>query len=553
MVAECMCAYGVRHVVTSPGSRNAPLIMAFARREEFVVHSVVDERSAAFIALGMAGISGEPVALVCTSGTALLNYAPALAEAYYRHIPLVAISADRPSEWIDQNDSQTLRQPAALENVVRSSISLKGEISGKDELWYTNRMLNDVMDACMGKVRGPVHINISLGMPLTGETNSEGALFRKIDVLGRRDVISTSSARQLAASVAGKKILVVATVNAPDSRLSHALGQLASLPNVAVIAEGLSNIHARGVHSECDMLFSGNLKSETVDELKPDVLICYGGAAVSAPLKQFLRGISPSESWYVGVTDHAIDCYMSLTARIDVNPEGFFPRFASSLAHLHRVNGYESDYADTWREYASVKTHDIPCNEKNVWNASGAVEKLLSSFPSDWNIQLSNGMTVRHALMCSDLRRFHRVDCNRGVSGIDGSTSTAVGASAVYSKPTVLLTGDMSMQYDIGALGSGLISPRLKIVVFSNGGGGIFKVVKTTRDLAECDKYFACGLEIDFEKIAEAYGFRYMCVRGFEDLDRLMPEFIGESARSVIMEIATDADTDAAVYLGKLK
>ena len=132
-IAAGLAAFGVKHIVTSPGSRNAPLIMAVARRPKLEVHSVIDERSAAFIALGMASVSGKPVAVICTSGTAMLNFEPAIAEAFYRHIPLIAVTADRPTEWIDQDDSQTIRQPGALQNIVKASYNFKGEAVSKEE------------------------------------------------------------------------------------------------------------------------------------------------------------------------------------------------------------------------------------------------------------------------------------------------------------------------------------------------------------------------------------------------------------------------------------
>ncbi len=555
LISECMEAYGITHVVTSPGSRNAPLIMAFSRRSTFKVHSVVDERSAAFIALGIAEITGDPVALVCTSGTAVLNYAPALAEAFYRHIPLIAISADRPIEWIDQNDSQTIRQSGALSSIVRKSISISGELSSGDEIWYANRMLNDTMHAALHGVRGPVHINVPLSMPLTDEIHIDDkcvSLFHKIEWMGYGDRISTTQVKELARQAVGKRVLVICTVNEPDDKLSHALGLLASLPNVTIVAEGIANVHAKGIHCLCDQLFA-TASEEYYDRLGlvPELLISFGGAAVSANLKRFLRQANIREHWHIGETDCAIDCFRHLSLRIEINPKGFFPRFASAMAHLVRVCEVRSNYATIWSDYA---THISECSsnylggQTHVFNAPIAVDRIIRTIPPAWNLQLSNGMSVRYALACSEVSKMHRIDCNRGVSGIDGSVSTAVGAATVFKGTTLLITGDMSMQYDIGALSSKMMSNRLKIVVLNNNGGGIFRFVRTTCELPERDRFFCCGNNLPLQEIATAYGFIYLQAANLQQLDEALEKLVDINDSSVILEIFTDAETDAEYF-----
>ena len=517
LIVECMEAYGIRHVVTSPGSRNAPLIMAFSRRNAFKVHSVIDERSAAFIALGIAEITGDPVALVCTSGTAVLNYSPALAEAFYRNLPLIAISADRPVEWIDQNDSQTIRQAGALSNIVRKSIDIRAELFSEEEIWYANRILNDAMHSALCGVRGPVHINVGLSMPLTNTISVDGntqiARFNKIGWIGYSYRISTSLARDLASHCIDKRIMIVCSVQEPDASLNRALGQLASLPNVVVVAEETANIHAKGIHSQCDLLFALTREKE-YDILSPDLLISFGGSIVSANLKRFLRNPRITEPWHVGETDRSIDCFKKLSTRVEISPVGFFPRFASAMSHLCKYQNCPNEYAAIWSGHArnildSVKNRLKIQYKTAPWNALLIIDKIINSIPSCWNLQLSNGMSVRYALACDKTNKMHRIDCNRGVSGIDGSISTAIGAASVFNGVTLLITGDMSMQYDIGALSSNLLSNRIKIIVFNNGGGGIFKFVKTTCNLPERDKYFCCGNNLPLEKIADAYGFKY--------------------------------------------
>ncbi len=552
LIAEALEAYGVRHVILSPGSRNAPLIMAFARNEYFHTHTVIDERSAAFIALGIAEISLEPVAIVCTSGSALLNYGPALAEAFYRHIPLIAISADRPEEWIDQNDSQTLHQPNALANVVRGSICLKGELSTPDEVEYANRKLNDILQMSVADRKGPVHINVSISMPLTREFyGTEISHFHKIERYDFGGKIPVDAARNLASQVNGKKILVTGFTNAPDNRLSKAIGLLTTLPNVVVICEDLSNIHAKGVLHGCDTLFSSSLDNEQLNNLSPEIIISFGGAPVSVKFKKFLRECNAKIHWHVGRSDNAIDCFRKLTARVELEPEGFFPRFASSLAHLTKKADNRGDYDITWNRYAHSIEQSNNEKLKQVtihFNALSAVDYLLRSVSPNCNIQLGNGMAVRYALACDTICKFHRVDSNRGVSGIEGCLSTAIGASSAYNGTTLLIIGDMSIGYDLNALSSGLINSKLKIVVLNNGGGGIFHYVNTTRELPELDRYFVCKRSLHLKDIAAAYGLYYLKASSMAELSSAIDMMNKENNKPVCLEIRTDSIRDADIF-----
>lgn len=554
LIAEALKDYGIRHVVVSPGSRNAPLIMAVTRSGWFSVTTIVDERSAAFIGLGIAEITGEPVALICTSGSAVLNYAPALSEAYYRQIPLIAISADRPVEWIDQNDSQTIRQPGALKNIVRNTVSFKGELTGTEEIEFVNRKLNDVLSTATSGVKGPVHINISLSNPLSHECEWESSkLFHKIDIINTGEKIAVETARALSAHIHGKKILIAGSISAPNSQLSMAIGIFTSLPYVVVICEGLSNIHATGILHQCDLLFSQDLNDEQLDILSPDLIISFGGAPVSSAMKTFLRRCTATQHWHVGKSDGAIDCFRKLSTRIEISPEGFFPRIASSLAHLEKVSPSTNNFARKWHEHAqsvaqAINDRMTGIAETEKWNAPYAIETLLQSIPSAWNLQLGNGMAVRYALASSQIQRFHRADSNRGVSGIDGCISTAIGASTAYKGTTLLITGDMSAQYDIGAISSGLLTPKLKIVVLNNGGGGIFHYVKTTRELPEIDKYFSCDLVLPMQQLADAYGICYLRATNWQELADAIRLMMKEDSKAVCLEIVTDPKIDAAVF-----
>lgn len=278
-LASQLAARGVRFAVLSPGSRNAPIVMALERHPDISTKVVIDERSAAFIALGYAAQSGEPVAVVCTSGTALLNYAPAVAEAFYRKVPLIVISADRPMEWIDQDDSQTIRQHEALANYVKASYNLT-DIELPNLKWYANRQINDALTVALTGRRAPVHINIQLSEPLTATTAVDSEKFRKIAVVEPEAVLPTAEARRLGTLLASpRKVMIVAGFNPPSPTLNRALRRLAALPNFIVLTETVSNLHANEFISRIDTTLSAMTEEERL-QMAPDAVITLGGALV---------------------------------------------------------------------------------------------------------------------------------------------------------------------------------------------------------------------------------------------------------------------------------
>lgn len=560
MLAQALAAYGVREVVSSPGSRNAPLVVAAGRHPELHVRTVIDERSAAFIALGMASVSREPVALICTSGSALLNYAPAVAEAFYRKVPLIVVSADRPGCWIGQDDSQTLPQPGAFGSLVNISVNLPADILSHEDYWLINRELNRALQASLYGRRGPVHINIPLAEPLGGERDGEPRYrFRKIELTLPDQQLSASRARELAAEIHSKRILIVGGFHAPSARLNRGLARMASLQGTVVAADALANINIPSAINRPDLIDFDNLSTEAA---RADLLITFGGGLLSKKLKEYLRLTDFPEHWHVGANDELIDSYFSLTRRIEISAEDFFPRLANALAYIaagengksawsSRTNDGKTagdtrrKFRETWMAAASdgVKNYSRRM-ESQGWGELYAVDRLVSGLPADWNLQLGNGLTVRQA-MDADSARFHRRDCNRGVSGIDGSVSTAVGASLPYKGTTLLITGDMSMQYDLQALSCNYISPRLKIAVINNSGGGIFRRIASTRSLPELEQRFVTQTNLPLRQIAEAYGFRYLSASGPDELAEAIAVMQEERLRPVLLEAIIPTGTAA--------
>lgn len=546
IISNLLQQHGIKHAVVSPGSRNAPLIVALARSSELTKTVIIDERSAAFVALGIASASNEPVALVCTSGTALLNYAPAVAEAYYRKIPLIVISADRPMEWIDQDDSQTLRQYEALSNYVKRSYNIPARCDDETMRWYVNRIVNDAIITANTGRRAPIHINVQIDEPL----NEPAMLYkpvpfeRVIEIITPGKELPGEKEKELLQQLNGKKILIIAGFNQPDKELNQTLENLSRRANIVVMTESISNLKSVNFISSIDRTLSV-MDENSRKDLTPDIVMTLGGALVSRHIKQYMRSSKPKEHWHIGITDATIDCFTVLTKRIETDAASFFRQISNELEI-----SVASEYSRKWHDFArlSESSHKkYVCH--SPWSDLTALDIVFDAIPDEWNVHLSNGSVVRYAQLF-DTTRFNRIDCNRGVSGIDGSTSTAIGASVVNVDTTLLITGDMSAQYDIGALAASCISSSFKMIVLNNGGGGIFRFVKSTADLPELEAYFVAEVKLPLKQIAEGYGFKYMCATMQSELQLALDFMRKENSSPVILEIRTPGEESAQVLKG---
>ncbi len=539
LVALCV-ARGVHRVVLSPGSRNAPLLIAFAREKAIEHHVVVDERVAAFVALGMATRSNRPVALVCTSGTALLNYAPAIAEAYYRHIPLIVISADRPDEWIDQDDSQTIRQQGALSHFVKQSYHLP---TGCDNaaMWYARRMINDALMQATEPCCGPVHINVPLRDPLCAVADVEPVQPAVVEAIRPSAQLASSDALHFAQAVSqSRRVMILATMLQPSVALQEALSLLAQLPQVVVLTESIANVRDDNFIPTIDRVLTVIDNSEKGD-FAPDLLITLGGAPVSRMVKEFLRTYAPQSHWRIGNESYIIDTMQCVTHKITTDAASF----VSQIAPLCR--SAESDYSALWREREIVATalHNRIVDAA-PWCDLKAFSILLPAIPQGTVLHLSNGTSIRYAQLF-DTPQVAASYCNRGVSGIDGSTSTALGASMADGDRHLLITGDMSFGYDAGALATTLATPRFKIVVMDNGGGGIFRFIKGPSDLPELEECFEVQRRQPIEGYAAIHGFRYFKADSEEALSSILPQFFAENDRPAILAIETPSEINATI------
>lgn len=509
-IVELLHAHGVRTAYCSPGSRNAPLLIALDACDEIIKHVVVDERSAAFQAYGCALIEQRPVAVVCTSGTAVLDYAPAVAEAYYSGVPLIVVSADRPREWIDQEDSQTIRQFGVLCHFVKGSYDVRAIPEGsnreytEDVKWTVNRTVNEAMLKALDEKQGPVHINVQLAEPLGELTEETFSKERSVTLISTSESLAPETLKILAHEVVCSKVMLVAGFSTPDNNLNRSVRIFSSLPNVIVMAETLANLHDPQPMSTMIDSVLCDMSAEDKEKMRPEIVISMGGALVSRMLKQYLREYPPRSHWSLGYSNYFCDCFKSLTQKIEISPAPFLRQLHGAVRKT-KVK-IDSDYSALWYEHR-IRSAKMTRSfiENSQWSDLKALDFIFKNLKFD-NLFVSNGTVVRYSQILP--HSSHAEYGNRGVSGIDGSTSTAVGAAWAYSGKTTLLSGDISWLYDSGASALNDVPLDMRMIVINNSGGGIFRFIKSTSDIPQAtrERYFCAESLSDLTAIAAGYG-----------------------------------------------
>lgn len=544
----------VRDVVISPGSRNAPLIIGFTNHPEMETYSVVDERSAAFFALGMAQQTRKPVAVVCTSGSALLNYYPAVAEAYYSRIPLVVISADRPPHLIDIADGQTIRQENVFQNHILFSASLKelDKNSSRKEVDQQDDLIKKALKIA-AQQKGPVHINVPFDEPLYEVSDTMNLKLQDdpevpVNSLLDEEPLDEDELQQFADIWnKSRKKMVLAGVNFPDDMLQVQMNHIVKDAGVLVLTETTSNLHHGNFINSIDKLIAPLSEAE-LKELQPEILLTFGGMVVSKKIKQFLRKYPPKHHWHID-RFVAPDTYHHLTHHFKVSPQLFFSQF------FFLTEPGEGIYQKKWldKKAARIKKHDLflknaPFSDLQVF------ETVLSQLPEKAILQLANSSVVRYTQLF-DLKKELRVFCNRGTSGIDGSSSTAVGAALKRDEQTVLITGDISFFYDSNALWNKYLKSSFRIVLINNSGGGIFRFIPGPAETNALE-YFETPNHLNAKPLCDLYGLEYSRAATKEELTEKLSDFFDASEKPRLLEIFTPSTKNDRVlkdYFKELK
>ena len=555
-LVDILAKKGVKNALISPGSRNAPLTIALVRHPDITTKSISDERSAAFIALGMAQNLDQPVALCCTSGSAAYNYAPAIAEAFFQEVPLIVLTADRPKEWIHQHDGQTIYQTDIFGKHVKQSFEIGADYTHPDAIWHIERTINHAVNLANTEPCGPVHINIPLREPFYPAENEEvtfNSHSRVIELLKTEQNLSKEVWADLMNQFQGfDKILIAGGQQELNVDLSKILDDLQAEFQIVCVGDSISNLGFEAI-SKHDIF----LKPEN-ENLSPELLITFGKSFISKGLKTFLRKNKALEHWHLQMGDHLIDTFQSLTKVIPMQPLDFFKKLYEDLDFEQFKNGDEDErngefQQDWFAEERRAKIYTERFFQGTIhqekFNEFYCIKYLMDSLPSDCQLHLANSMSVRYANYVGvEPTKNIEIFANRGTSGIDGCVSTAVGQALSTDKLVFLLVGDVAFFYDRNALWNQYLPNNLRIILLNNHGGSIFRMIDGPSKLPELNDYFETVQSQNAERTAADAGLTYLNVKTMEDLEKYSVDFLSNQGKSKIMEIETNPIINTEIF-----
>jgi len=525
---------GLMDIVLSPGSRNAPFIISFAAISDFNCISVVDERTAAFIALGIAQQKQTPVVLCCTSGSAMLNYAPALAEAYYQRIPLVVISADRPKEWIDQGEGQSMRQSHFFEGIVAKSFELCHE-HNENDAWFNRRLVNEAFEVAISQNR-PVHINVPLAEPLYQLMSANwNEKVKQIRISRMNKELAHSEFIRLEESwIKSERILILASQLRETTGLLEQLVFLNSDPRIAIVTETTANLYHFGFVTSIDRTIERFLGSDVEQQYVPTLLITIGENLISKKLKSFFRKHKSliGQHWHFG--DEILDTFQSLTEIIATPPTALL----AALRNSYIDNS--SDFGKLWKkEFFLAEQRHNEFLETTRFSDLKAFELILDHLPEGWHLQMGNSSVVRYVQLFNQLSGV-RYFGNRGVSGIEGSTSTAVGAALASDSHVLLISGDHSFRYDANGLSIPVLPANLRIIIVNNGGGNIFRIIDGPELNEISERFIEVENHQSIENLVKHHGAEYRSAKNPVELQSELERLFGlEASECIILEVFT--------------
>lgn len=527
LIGEVLYRYGITDIILSPGSRNAPLTIHFTNHQEYTCYSIVDERSAAFFALGMAQSKKKPVAICCTSGTASANYYPAIIEAFYQNIPIVVLTADRPENYVDIFDGQTIRQKNMYSNHIYGSYQLS-ESESEESITQNFLDLKKALNTCVLK-SGPIHINIPFSEPLYEQTDQIEISFKKL-TLPEKNYNSDKYKHLFSTWNNFSKKMILVGMQQPNSELNQLLEKLAEREDTIILTEVTSNLNSSKFYPNIDR-YMFPFGEETLDDYKPELLLTIGQNIVSKKIKDFLRKSKLKAHWHLDEYWHP-DTYFSLTEKIEENPVIF-------LKELVKVPPVASSYSLLWKQLKDERQlrhndfiKNLPFSDLRVINT------LDEKIPDSYNLQISNSSMIRYAQLFN-FNSKNKIFCNRGASGIDGATSTAVGFAVADTHPTLLITGDIGFFYDSNALWNKYIPNTFRIILVNNGGGDIFKIIPGPDSSNSLEEYFVTRHNRTARLMAQEYNFEYIQAHNQEDLLKELDSFFLCSEKPKLLEINT--------------
>ncbi|AWV96878.1 2-succinyl-5-enolpyruvyl-6-hydroxy-3-cyclohexene-1-carboxylic-acid synthase [Arcticibacterium luteifluviistationis] len=526
---------GVEHVIICPGSRNAALTIAFTRQKGLKCYSVSDERSAAYMALGMALQTGKTSVIICTSGTAALNFAPAVAEAYFQEIPLLVLTADRPPEWVHQYDGQTIFQENLYGKHVKKAFSWSPDQSELD-ISNAAALSNQALNISQSQPLGPVHINIPIREPFYPDKISEISQEWESSLPNKPNTTIDVELFKETIKKYPKRLLVIGQQH-NETVKKHA-ACFADKFGFVLVADTIAN--ANGKIKNHDQF----LKHADKSVLNPDLLISTDMSLISKSLKLMLRNGAIKEHWHIQDNPSFIDPFRSLTKKVELKPSLFFEQLETCQSII-----IDKEYKNAWLALEKKAETDIKSYFENpVFSEFHILKKLLSLIPADSIIHSGNSMSIRYI---NALQRFIdpsvMIYCNRGTSGIDGSLSTAVGQAMTTDKNVYCILGDLSFQYDKNALWNRYLPDNLKIIILNNAGGIIFNMIDGPKKQDAFNDFFRTEQPNKADLIAQEYGLAYLSIRKQEEVDLNISEFLNKNEKA-ILEFFTDYEGNVKAF-----
>ncbi len=513
---DLLAQAGVREAVLSPGSRNAPINICLALHPDIKHEMVVDERSAGFYALGKSLISHKPTVLSATSGSAVVNYFPAVTEAFFQEIPLILLTGDRPPETIGQQDGQAIFQSGVFGKHVKASFDFPMEADASAEALA---IIRKAYETAMSFPRGPVHINMPFREPFYPPDSIE---FTRHDDVGFSIVTPPNpDVNTLQDKInAYDNVLIIAGQGFKNPALEAALRQMAE--RCAILTEKTSNIHHFPTLQQFDRYLN--------PALVPDVVISFGGSLVTRKLKNVLRANRPKIHLHIQEAGEAPDVFSSLTDTLHATPEYFF-----STVHIEGNKDYVAKWWDLERQQPIIS---------DDFGEFHALKQIIEDIQTPSNLVLGNSLPIRY-FPYIPVHPDTKIYANRGVSGIDGLVSTGTGIASTSDRPTWVVTGELGFLYDSNALWKQDIPDNLRIVVLNNQGGGIFRMIKGASTRPEVEEIFAVKHNRTAKPIAKMYGIKYIRVSDAYELNTLNTEKLN---KPVIIEIFSNPETDKKIF-----
>ena len=519
---------GIKDIVISPGSRNAPFIISFTNNPYFNCYSIVDERSAGYFALGIAQQKNKPVVLICTSGTATLNYAPAIAEAHYQGIPLLILTADRQQNGLSIGDGQSINQKGIYRNFCENNYSI---IEDENDSSKENFALIQEAFYELTYKNKAVHINIQLTEPL----------YNTIDISPIEKCVSYGEDENFDIKIEDKwigewddfssKLILISQNNENSQELSNLILDLTKKDkNIVVLTETTSNCFSKNFNSCIDRTIS-LINENNVKVFVPELTVTIGNSVISKKIKQLFRVNKPIEHWSVS-NPRKEDVFITNHKNIEGKAVDFF----SSLIQKIKDNS-KTNFKESWNKIQNTSTKNHQSFIENVpFSDLKAFDIILDNLPT-CNLQMGNSSVVRYIQLFNQ-RKDIQYNSNRGVSGIEGCTSTAIGASLV-TKNSILISGDISFFYDSNAFWNNHVPAYFKTIVINNGEGNIFKILPQPKENEKALPFFITPNSLSIEKFCDLYNLNYLVANNKENLEETIKELINTNNKPTVLEVNT--------------